>query len=237
MLDFLGIGAQKSGTTWVYENLAKHPEVHFPDGKEVHFWDEFYDRGVEWYLTLFPDDNGKKCGEITPAYAILDIKHIKEIYSLNPDLRLFYILRHPAERAWSAALMEMGRAGLTYETASDAWFIEQFKSEDSTQRSDYAQCLKNWHSVFPEEQLLLLPFKEIKENPHRTLQRIAGHIGIDPTFFTEETGNVITERVFSTPDVPFRITLAQTLNAITAPQVERLNNYLNAPWFEEDYTP
>lgn len=42
MLDFLGIGAQKAGTTWLYEKLRLHPDIAFPAGKEVHFWDQKY---------------------------------------------------------------------------------------------------------------------------------------------------------------------------------------------------
>jgi hypothetical protein len=72
MLSFLGIGAQKSGTTWLFEMLRQHPEVAFPAGKEVHFWDQRNDRSVDWYLGLFPD-NGKKNGEITPAYAFQEL--------------------------------------------------------------------------------------------------------------------------------------------------------------------
>ena len=39
MVDFCGIGVQKGGTTWLYENLAAHPDVWFPFIKEVHFFD------------------------------------------------------------------------------------------------------------------------------------------------------------------------------------------------------
>ena len=39
MVDFCGIGVQKGGTTWLYENLAAHPEIWFPFIKEVHFFD------------------------------------------------------------------------------------------------------------------------------------------------------------------------------------------------------
>ncbi len=37
--DFLGIGAQKSGTTWLYQNLAAHPQVWMPPVKELHYLD------------------------------------------------------------------------------------------------------------------------------------------------------------------------------------------------------
>ena len=40
MIDFLGIGAQKAGTTWLMKMLKQHPSVAMPViGKEVHFFD------------------------------------------------------------------------------------------------------------------------------------------------------------------------------------------------------
>lgn len=35
---FLGVGAQKSGTTWLSGYLASHPEVYMSALKEMHFW-------------------------------------------------------------------------------------------------------------------------------------------------------------------------------------------------------
>ncbi len=55
MIDFLGIGAQKCGTTWLYERLAQHPQVRFPAGKEIHFWDHHLDRGINWWIAQFPE--------------------------------------------------------------------------------------------------------------------------------------------------------------------------------------
>ena len=37
--DFLCIGAQKAGTTWLHGNLITHPELWLPPYKEVHFFD------------------------------------------------------------------------------------------------------------------------------------------------------------------------------------------------------
>ncbi len=37
--DFLGIGAQKAGTTWLHHNLARHPEIWLPPVKEIHHLD------------------------------------------------------------------------------------------------------------------------------------------------------------------------------------------------------
>lgn len=37
---FLCIGAQRSGTTWLHENLNRHPDIYLPPGKEVHYFDQ-----------------------------------------------------------------------------------------------------------------------------------------------------------------------------------------------------
>ncbi len=37
--DFLGIGAQKAGTTWLHTNLARHPQIWMPPIKEMHYLD------------------------------------------------------------------------------------------------------------------------------------------------------------------------------------------------------
>jgi hypothetical protein len=36
---FVGIGAQKAGTTWLHVQLAKRPDVYLPSGKELHYFD------------------------------------------------------------------------------------------------------------------------------------------------------------------------------------------------------
>jgi hypothetical protein len=37
--DFLCIGAQKSGTSWLQRNMETHPQVWLPPIKEVHYLD------------------------------------------------------------------------------------------------------------------------------------------------------------------------------------------------------
>src|SRR5215210_7377067 len=38
--DFLGIGAQRSGTSWLAKNLSRHPDVWLPYTKELHYFDQ-----------------------------------------------------------------------------------------------------------------------------------------------------------------------------------------------------
>ena len=180
MLAFLGIGAQKAGTTWIYEQLRQHPCLSFPLGKEAHFWNrEFDDPSIATYLASF---GGSDCiaGEITPAYAMLPVERIRRIYACNPELRLIYLIRNPVERAWSSALMALQRAEMTIDEASDQWFIDHFRSAGSRRRGDYAACLDRWLDVFPAEQLLVLRFEQVREAPEALLNRCFEHLGVAP---------------------------------------------------------
>lgn len=180
MLKFLGIGAQKAGTSWLYEHLRLHPEITFPGGKEVHFWDKKSGLGIAWYRSIFSghDLDGKACGDITPAYSILPLDTIRECHFHFPDARLIYLLRNPIERAWSAAKMELGWAGIGIDQASHQWFVDQFTSPDSLMRGDYETCLRNWLECYPREQLLVCLFEELTTAPRQFLEKCFRHIGV-----------------------------------------------------------
>ena len=51
---FIGLGAQRSGTSWIYACLYEHPQLHMPF-KEVNFFgrDEQYEKGLTWYANHF----------------------------------------------------------------------------------------------------------------------------------------------------------------------------------------
>ena len=178
MLNFLGIGAQKAGTTWLYEQLNRHPQLAFPLGKEAHFWNRPHDAAaVADYLDRFARIDAI-AGEITPAYGMLPIETVREIHRHAPRLRLIYLIRNPIERAWSSALMALQRAEMTIDEASDPWFSDHFHSAGSMKRGDYQACLQTWRAVFPDEQLLVLRFEQIVTEPESLLNRCFQHLGV-----------------------------------------------------------
>lgn len=225
MLSFLGIGAQKAGTTWLYAQLNKHPRIGFPRGKEIHFWDRLDDPGrIPAYLAWF--DDPRLCqGEITPAYALLPVEVIARIRRVAPDLRLLYLLRNPVERAWSSALMALGRAEMTFDEASDRWFIDHFRSSGSLRRGDYASCIRNWRRVFPAEQLLLLRHEAIRDRPEELLRACCAHIGVTPPDAGLLAG--CRERVFAGPVHPLRPALREVLIELYRPRVAALEELLD----------
>lgn len=217
----MGVGAQKAGTTWLYGNLARHPRIGFPGGKEVHYWNARRATLPEqWYCDLFATGDGRINGDITPAYATLEAEVVARIGALFPDLRILFLLRNPIERAWSAALMAMDRAELELDEVSDRWFLDHFHSRGSLLRGDYARTLDIWREVYPERQMLVLFYENIRTNPLGLLCQVADFLGLEPaTSWTPET---VAAPVFAGIGAPLRPSLRKALLELYRPRIVAL---------------
>lgn len=229
MLHFLGIGAQKSGTSWLHNALAEHPTIAFPGGKEIHFWNRPEGRALQWYSQLFSDSH-RINGEITPAYGILPTEKIQGIHAAFPHLRLIYLMRNPVERAWSSARMALGRAELVDDEASDHWFMDHFNSRGSLARGDYESCIRNWRSVYPSDQLLLLRYEKIESQPVNLINTCLNHLGLEDYFVPDDT-QLLARKIFEGDGTPIRPRLLEELYNIYSRQIESLSQYL-----EQDFS-
>lgn len=236
MLNFLGIGAQKAGTTWLHEQLAAHPQIGFPGGKEVHYWDARRATLPEsWYCELFATTDDRCNGDITPAYATLELPVVKRIGALFPELRVLFLLRNPIERAWSAALMAMGRAELTLDEVSDQWFLDHFHSRGSLLRGDYARTLTIWHQVFAPERVLVLFHEELRAAPLALLGRVVEFLGLPPA--PAWTSTEVAAPVFAGNGAPLRPSLRPVLHELHRPRIAALEACLGRDlghWYRGD---
>jgi hypothetical protein len=242
MVDFIGIGAQKGGTTWLYHQLGRHPQLAFPGGKEVHFWDRVDPSlASRWIAALepatraTPDGRPIRSGEITPAYSTLAPATIAALRQTCPDVRLFISLRNPLARAWSAALMGLTRCQMEEHEASDQWFIDHFRSQASRQRGAYAAALTRWWDAFPREQLLVTLFDDIVAAPRPLLDALANHLRVDASDFTalpaEDLATVVVPKLGShvpagQPKPRLRPSLLPVLGELYRPEIDRLSSLL-----------
>ena len=51
--DFIYIGPDKAGSSWLHEVLLEHPQVFLTPAKGLYFFDRYYDRGLPWYVSQF----------------------------------------------------------------------------------------------------------------------------------------------------------------------------------------
>jgi Sulfotransferase domain len=208
--DFVIIGAQKSGTSSLYEYICAHPAVVRAATKEVHFFDTHYGHGERWYRSHFPTDRrlervarrlGTRAvtGEASPYY-LFHPAVPRRLHRMLPDARLIAVLREPVERAVShhnhrvdagveplcfadAIAAEEGRlAGADELLAGGDPHAAHFSHQHHSylSRGRYAEQLERWLALFDREQLLVLDAAELFRDPAAVTRRAHGFLGLPP---------------------------------------------------------
>ncbi|MCT7949166.1 sulfotransferase domain-containing protein [Ancylothrix sp. C2] len=197
---FLIIGAQKSGTTSLYNYLIQHPQISPAKTKEIHFFDLNYHQEIDWYKAQFPQQAGQNTitGESSPYY-LFHPRVPQRVHQHFPQIKLIILLREPVARTWSHYHHEIR---LKYETLSFEQAIasepqrlqgetEKLLAEDNyysfnhqhysyLARGIYHQQIKNWQQYFPKEQILILKSEDFYANPAQTLNQTLEFLEIPP---------------------------------------------------------
>ncbi len=178
-IDFIGIGAQKSATSWVYACLYEHPQICAPI-KEIHFFSRpRFSEGKEWYEDHFKRcGEGKLCGEFSTSYLYSKDAPLR-IHSLYPNAKLIAILRNPIDRAYSHYRNAI-KAGEIKESES----FESFSAREVSvlEQGLFTQQLTRYFELFPREQVLILIQEDIEKSPEAFMERIFTFLGVDSTF-------------------------------------------------------
>ncbi|MHC3994937.1 sulfotransferase family protein [Thiomicrolovo sp. ZZH C-3] len=191
-LKFICVGAQKSGTTSLHEILASRRDVYLPTVKETKFFqnDEKYGKGLEYYFQTYfsAGKEGQTLGEIDPEYLYFENVPQRIHESLGTDIKLIFIFRNPADRAYSHYLMSRKRGfeRLSFEAAiekeKERLGIDTFhKSHFSYIDRGYYTCqLKRYLQFFPKENMYFVIFEEdLVQNKEETLNKLMRFLDLD----------------------------------------------------------
>lgn len=170
---FIGLGAQRAGTTWAYNCLAQHPQVFMTAKKELHFFYAHYARGIAWYESQFAGAGDARArGEISPDY-MYSAKALENIARDLPAVKLFVILRGPIDRAISAyALRHDRNEGMSFGEA-----LRQVPS--LVDRGMYCKHLDNVYNLFPAERVKVLLYDDLVARPGVFLDELYAFVGVD----------------------------------------------------------
>ena len=182
-IDFIGIGAQKAGTSWIYACLQEHPQICCPV-KEIHFFSrkKNWDLGFGWYEKHFsscPESSVK--GEFSTSY-LFSQAAAGRIAEKNPDVKLIVCLRNPVERAFSNYLHDLRNGRIPAETKFN---IAVKGHPEYLEQGFYASQLKRYFNYFNKDQLKILLFDNIKKDPKRFIESIYRFLDVDPGFVPE----------------------------------------------------
>ncbi len=184
--DFIGIGAMRCGTTWLTDQLRAHPEIYVPEHyKEIHFFDRYFEKGIDWYLANFSAKAAhQQAGEFTPYY-IRDEQALKRMAETCPDAKLIVSLRNPVERAFSHYIFLKNRHDITtsfYETLFDERF-------DLLRTGLYGSQLQNCLRYYPREKIHVVLFEEIKSVPEKVMTELYDFLGVDSHYIPQTLAN------------------------------------------------
>jgi hypothetical protein len=211
---FLIIGAQRAGTTALFSYLRRHPDISGPWGpdksvawgKELHFFDEKFGNGIDWYRSFFPLEAYRACRrklgrdvvacEGTPYY-LFHPAVPERVAATLPEARLVVLLRDPVERAYShyQLMRRTERETLSFEDAIAAeeerlagererllidpgFRARHHRDHSYVARGLYADQLERWLAHFPREHLLVLRAEDFLAHPAEGYGQVLTFVGI-----------------------------------------------------------
>ena len=205
--NFIIIGAQKCGTTSLFNYLSEHPDIYPSYPKEVHFFSTRFNRGIKWYRSHFPlaiqkeiveriNNHRFLTGEASPSY-FANPHAPRRVSKVVPNVLLIILLRNPVDRAYSHYHMskKMGLEKLSFTEALDQE-DERLSSElekmiaDEYYRSSilanfsylrrgiYIEHLLRWSKFFKRDRMFFINSEEFYSNPRKSFQQVEEILGI-----------------------------------------------------------
>lgn len=180
MTDFVGVGAQKAGTSWLYACLYEHPEIHAPI-KEIHFFgrNKFDTMGIEWYRNMFRSAQGKLCGEFSTSYLENSEIAAGQIHSMNPQAKIIMSVRNPVDRAFSNYTNDLTSGAVAKEIE---FFTAMKRNPKYIDRGLYGKHLECFLQFFPRKQIHIIDFHEISTDPTSVIGQLYKFLGVKDTF-------------------------------------------------------
>ncbi len=179
-VDFIGIGSGKCGSTWLYDNLVKHPQVCDRNLKELNYFSDLYDaQSSDWYASQFSacDENQLK-GEFSVTYFTYP-EAASRIHQDFPEVKLLAIVRDPVKRAFSNYLHSIRKGDIR----ADHQFSDYINEEWRLAPGRYAEHLEKYFSVFEHQQIHVVITEEFAQDPLQGYRDIYQFIGVDDVAF------------------------------------------------------
>lgn len=175
--DFLYIGIARAGSTWLFEMLKQHPDIYVPPAKDLYFFDRYYDKGLEWYLSHFQHAEGASAvGELSHDY-YFSTDAAARIRRDLPDVKLICCLREPVSRLLS---------GYAYNRTTEVRreiSLESYAAQPEVAiQFEYYRHLRHYINVFGRDRIHITFYKDLVTNPQQYIQSIYRFLGVDSAF-------------------------------------------------------
>ena len=199
--DFFLVGVFKGGSTALYEQLRRHPQIFMPFHKEpLYFGDDLTRRygriSFDDYMRLFKDAKPRqRVGEASTWYLYSE-SAAREIREFNPDAQIMVILRNPVDVMYAQHNQLIFNA---MEPLTD--FAEALEAEPYRRRGErlppwpinientfyrhsvkFAEQLERYFDVFGRDRVHIMLSDDLKRDGAGVVRGIYEFLGVDPTF-------------------------------------------------------
>jgi hypothetical protein len=193
----VGVGVQKAGTSWWFELLLAHPNVHPPAGaKEIHFFQGMWNRpctdaDIARYHRYFARPEGKVCGEWTPRY-MYDFWVPPLLARATPGGRVLVLLRDPVDRYLSGLAHDLSRGAPEHPVVA----------ADAFARGLYGAQLARLFRFVAPERVLVLQFERCRRDPAGELARTQRFLELDAHPLPEDGARPVNATQVPKPELP-----------------------------------
>lgn len=184
--NFLYIGPDKAGSSWLHEALIRHPQVYLSQAKDLYYFDRYYTRGVAWYERQFEAATPahKVVGEVCQDYLAFEQAPAR-IHATMPGCKLMLTVRDPVDRAFSSYLY-MRKHGIGPGT-----FAEALRSRpELLDHGRYGEQLQRYRELFPPEQIHVAVFDDLGRDPQGFLDGVTDFLDISRMPLGDELAGV-----------------------------------------------
>jgi len=180
-LDFVCVGPQRTGTSWLDKMLRNHPDICLPKNvKETRFFETNDLENIKTYFYYFRDSKPSDLiGEIAPTY--FDIPETAtKISVINSQCKIIICLREPVERAFSLYLHHFAKGRVR------GGFREAIEQEPRILESGrYCKYVSFWKDKF-DKNIFLMPMNKVASEPQKVLDELCTFLGVSPLPWNDE---------------------------------------------------
>lgn len=201
MLTWLGIGAQRSGTTWFTDMLVQHPDCRLGRSKqkELHILDRAIEHGdIDQVRRAFDDEfrgvDGA-AGEWTPSYLRALWAPMVAARVVDPAVVLV-LLRDPIERFHSSLRLNAWRAAQRRPKRGPGFL--HTRAIEAQWSSSYLPQLEAWADAVGRERMLVMQYESVVTDPAAAVQRAWRRMGLEPVAVQVPPGSVSQPRTSDT---------------------------------------
>lgn len=247
--DFIGIGAQKCATAWLYNILSEHPQISLAMprdfDKDIRFFSYYFDRGFEWYERHFEKCDTDIVGEFSTSY-FYSTDAPKRIADYATHVKLLVSLRHPVERAFSNHKHE-----ITHRNISGKNLVFENALENNPlylEQSLYYKHLSRWLKYFSKKQILVILLDDIENDSRQVVRKLYEFLGVASNYNPSVLNRLVHETRI--PENPFiessvkrmtklakMIGLKKVINYLKAKGIKRLIDNANAKDTAQPFPP